>query len=236
MNVAIVGASARAAAYSTVRAGHSPIAADLFADGDLCDLCTTSVVRPYPDGFADWLATLDVDGWFYTGALENYPHLVDRLATLRPLWGNPGQVLQRVRDPWQLAAELQHDALRPPEMRRSVEGLPTDGSWLVKTNRGSSGSGVRSWRGPSVPSEDYVAQRRMEGAPIGAVCVCNGSDARVLGITRQLIGCDWTGCGPFQYAGSIGPHETPARLREQIVRTARHLAQQRPLAVNHFVV
>ena len=29
----------------------------------------------------------------YTGALENHPELVDQLAWIVPLWGNPGDVL-----------------------------------------------------------------------------------------------------------------------------------------------
>src|SRR3954471_8212952 len=101
--LAIVGASTRAAASSAVRAGFQPLAADLFADADLRQIATATRISPYPEGFADWLRTIEPPGWMYTGALENHPDLIDQLAWIAPLWGNPGEVLARVRSPWNLS-------------------------------------------------------------------------------------------------------------------------------------
>ena len=141
--LAIVGASTRAAAASALRAGFQPVTADLFADADLRLTATATRIAPYPDGFLDWLRTIEPPAWMYTGALENHPELVDQMAWLAPLWGNPGDVLQAVRSPAALAAALRTSGLLFPDTRTSPDGLPRDGSWLAKTYQGASGSGVR---------------------------------------------------------------------------------------------
>ena len=104
--LAIVGASTRSAAASAVRAGFQPITADLFADADLRAIATATRISPYPEGLVDWFRAVEPPAWMYTGALENHPELVDQLAWIAPLWGNPGDVLARVRSPWELAKAL----------------------------------------------------------------------------------------------------------------------------------
>src|SRR5262245_689082 len=97
----ILGASARAAAGSAIRAGFSPWCADLFADADLRRMA--SVVRcpieNYPAGFIEILRAAPDAPWIYTGALENHPNLIRRLSQLRPLWGNGASALRSARSP-----------------------------------------------------------------------------------------------------------------------------------------
>jgi predicted ATP-grasp superfamily ATP-dependent carboligase len=45
----------------------------------------------------------------------------------------------------------------------------------------------------------------MEGEPCAALYVSEGSHARLLGVTRQLVGEPWLNAAPFQYCGSVGP-------------------------------
>src|SRR6187401_3236819 len=104
--LAIVGASTRSAAASAVRAGFQPLAADLFGDADLQRIATTTRIRPYPEGLLDWMRAVEPPAWMYTGALENHPELIDQMAWIAPLLGNPGDVLARVRSPWELADVL----------------------------------------------------------------------------------------------------------------------------------
>ncbi len=94
-SIAIVGASTRSAAASALRAGFQPITADLFADADLRAIATATRISPYPEGLVDWLRAVEPPAWMYTGALENHPELVDQMAWIAPLWGNPGDVLTR---------------------------------------------------------------------------------------------------------------------------------------------
>ncbi len=169
----------------------------------------------------------------YTGALENHPDLVDQMAWIAPLLGNPGDVLARVRSPWELAHALRHAGLLFPETCASAEGLPSDGSWLVKTYHGASGSGVRLWdgeRGAGSKEQEgihsTVYQRRAAGVSCAAVYVAADGAAELLGVTRQLIGQPWLGAHGFQYAGSIGEWPVSDAARLTLERIGNTLAAQ----------
>src|SRR6188474_2299573 len=99
----LLGASVRAAAFSAIRAGFEPYAIDCYADRDLAAICPAVRIDHYPRDFLPALAAAPDAPWVYTGGLENYPRLIDRLAAVRPLWGNRGASLRTVRDPRQLA-------------------------------------------------------------------------------------------------------------------------------------
>lgn len=240
-SLAIVGASTRAAAYSAMRAGYRPITADLFADADLRHIATTTQVSPYPEGLLDWIRTVEPVAWMYTGALENHPELVDAMGWLAPLWGNSGDVLKCIRQPWNLKDALLRAGLEFPETRQESHGLPHDGSWLSKTYRGASGSGVREFVGPendtpealptvadessSAPSA-LVYQQRVTGTACSAVFIGAQNQAKLLGITRQLVGEAWLGAHDFQYAGSIGPWSVDEKTFDTICAIGNVLAER----------
>jgi predicted ATP-grasp superfamily ATP-dependent carboligase len=228
--LAIVGASTRSAAASAVRAGFQPLAADLFADADLQHIATTTRIRPYPEGFLDWMRTVEPPSWMYTGALENHPELVDQMAWIAPLLGNAGDVLARVRSPWELSDSLRSAGLLFPETRASAEGLPFDGSWLAKTYNGASGSGVRVFGGKENETEQACYQKRIDGTPCAAVYVASQGEAQLLGVTRQIIGEPWLRAHGFQYAGSIGPWPISESTRATLVRLGNVLSAQFELA------
>ena len=219
--IAVVGASARAAAFSLLRAGRKVVAADLFADADLTQQCQATRISHHPEGFAEWLAATPCDAWLYTGALENSPDLVDRLARSqllfgRPLLGHTGKVLRRVRDPLELQTALLRAGLLFPETKPAASGQPESGDWLGKTYRGSSGSGVGKTGGAT-----YL-QRRVEGVSLSAVF--RGS--QLLGVTRQLVGEAWAGAAEFQYCGSIAPWPLPEVAEQQLLRLGKVLRSE----------
>lgn len=233
--LAIVGASTRAAAASAARAGFQPLAADLFADADLRRIATATRIAPYPEGLVDWLRSIEPPAWMYTGALENHPELVDQMAWIAPLYGNPGDVLERVRSPWELAESLQRAGLLFPETRASDAGLPGDGSWLMKTYRGASGIGVYAYgadKGAGLGERiaARVFQRRISGTPCAAVFVAADAKAQLLGMTRQLIGPVWLHSHGFQYAGSIGPWPLSDTAGAALVKIGNVLAADFELA------
>ena len=207
--LAIVGASARAATGSVYLSGRTATTADLFADADLLRLCNAERVGDYPGGLYDWLQRSECDAWFYTGALENQPDLVDRLAQLRPLMGNNGETLRRVRDPLLLQQLMQQYDLPFPATRLATEGPTDQGRWLAKTYQGSSGMGTSDWQGNS---SGYV-QRWINGQ-FGSALFAGST---LLGISRQLVGESWTGAAKFQYAGSLAPWLVPAPVEQQIL-------------------
>jgi predicted ATP-grasp superfamily ATP-dependent carboligase len=211
-----------------VRAGFQPITADLFADADLRAIATATRISPYPEGLLDWLRAVEPPAWMYTGALENHPELVDQMAWIAPLCGNSGDVLQRVRSPWELAATLRDADLPFPETRATAVGLPCDGSWLAKTYHGASGSGVRGWSKDQVvgsqehdlsfPPHPVCFQRRIPGIPCSAVYVAMDDTAVLYGVTRQLVGESWLGAHGFQYSGSIGPLPIQDTMHPTLIR------------------
>ena len=240
--LAIVGASARSAAHSALRAGWQPIVADLFADADLQSVCPATRVEGYPEGFLDWLDRTECDGWIYTGGLENHPDLVDRMAARRPLLGNHGSVLLAIRSPCQLADALSDSGLLFPKTRPLSRGdlhQAVAGDYLLKTCRQSSGLGVLgSFSGPNAwdqmarqiaegKSDPLFLQQRVEGTACSATFVGWGAEATLLGIARQLVGRWWVGAAKYQYCGSIGPERscTPA-MHGQIVRIGNVLADR----------
>jgi predicted ATP-grasp superfamily ATP-dependent carboligase len=218
--LAIVGASARAAAFSALRAGYEVAAADLFADADLQRACPAIRINHYPEGLVDWLAAAECDAWLYTGALENHPILIDKMAASRPLLGNVGRALRQVREPLVLQQTLKVAGLRFPETRASPEGLPEFSTWLCKTYRGAGGSGV--WRLTDenalarAAREHAVFQRYIEGLSASAVFVCSKNGTTLLGVTRQLIGRDVESSKGWRYVGSVGTLDVEPATERQL--------------------
>jgi predicted ATP-grasp superfamily ATP-dependent carboligase len=149
------------------------------------------------------------------------------MAHARPLLGNGGQALRRVRDPWKLAAALARGGFAMPEMRRSAAGLPRDGTWLRKAVRSAGGVQTSAWdAGNDAPASarGWYFQRRVEGLACSAVYVMAGGRAALLGATRQLVGESWTGASGFRYCGSIGPLPLDERLHTSLARLGDCLA------------
>ena len=225
----IVGASARAAAFSAVRAGFSVYAADMFADADLRRVCQAIQVEQYPAGLAAALIGSHPGGWMYTGALENCPVKIDEWSRIRRLLGNSGDVLRQVRQPQVVADALRHEGLPCPEVAFDANALRGSGKWLRKPFSSAGGRHVSRWD-PSTSegfgSSDYYFQQFIEGLACSAVFVAARGKAVLLGITRQLIGAAWTGAQDFQYGGSIGPLATSPHVAQRFAEIGSALARQ----------
>ncbi|QDU58556.1 ATP-grasp domain-containing protein [Aeoliella mucimassa] len=222
MRLAIVGASARAAAWSARSAGYEVVAADLFADADLVDRCPATRIEDWPGEFASWLANQQVDAWLYTGGLENYPQLVAEMARIRPLLGNGPKVLEPCRSPVVLHDWLQKSLVATPAIA-SVQPNSTE-EWLVKSTTSAGGIGVADASGDALPSGTIYWQRRIAGRAISAAFVAADTQVELLGVTEQLIGRHWTGAAPYQYAGSIGPLQLSAAALSAVIDAGRVVA------------
>jgi predicted ATP-grasp superfamily ATP-dependent carboligase len=224
MNVLILGASGRAAAASARRAGLVPQVVDLFADRDTAALALTRRIdaAAFPSGLADLAGEAPPGPWIYTGGLENHPALIDRIARSRPLWGVSGRALRTVRDPFAVHEALRRAGLAGPEVRDRADGLPRDGSWLLKPRAGSGGAGVRPLDPTAEPDPlRHYLQRRVEGTSLGVLALARGGEATLLGVTRQRLGRP---DHPYAYAGSLGPWPLPAEVRRRVRRIAGVLA------------
>jgi len=169
--ILIVGASARAAAFSALRAGLRPWCVDLFADADLRARCPVRAIaaKDYPRGLIQYFREAPAAPWMYTGALENYPKLIDQLSRLRPLRGTAATVLQRVRWPREVARVLNAAGLPCPEVRMDSQDLSANKRWLVKPLAGAGGAGIEYWTSESATRRHVYYQEFIEGKPCSAV-------------------------------------------------------------------
>ncbi len=213
----IFGASARAAAFSALRAGLRPWCADLFADADLQVRCPAMrLPGRYPHAFLDLAATELPGPWMYTGGLENWPALVGRMARRRPLWGNGEGELVHARHPGLVKAALDRAGLRAPAVGFERGLLAPRGRWLVKPLRSAGGRGIHFLNERPAPEGRGVPvyyQEHIDGEPCSLVYAGDGKRAWCLGLTRQLVGAAWLHAGPFQYCGSVGPLDLRAIRR-----------------------
>jgi uncharacterized protein len=227
----IFGASARAAAFSALRAGLQPWCADLFADIDLQARCPAMrLPGHYPEGFEE-LAAGDVPGpWLYTGGLENWPALVERMARRRGLWGNDEAVLARVRHPGFVCRILREAGLAVPAVAWQSQPAVGSGRWLAKPTRGAGGAGIRVYDGPSDPESkpppEVYYQEYIIGESWSAQYVADGQRAILLGVTRQLVGESWLRAAPFHYCGSIGPLHVLPDLQHNLERLGTVLTEK----------
>lgn len=224
----IVGASARAAAFSALRVGILPVAADLFADTDLAARCCVHTIDDYPGQLLRIFNQVAEIPWMYTGALENFPDHLSRLEATRPLLGNSSQVVRRVRCPHTLYGVLRRCGLPALAVRTDARGLPRDGTWMCKPYRSAGGRGIGMWNcsaPTAMPRGNTYFQSRAVGPACTAVYVAARGMALLMGVTRQLIGCCWTNAGAWQYAGSLGPLRLAPRHRAAFLAIGDALAR-----------
>jgi predicted ATP-grasp superfamily ATP-dependent carboligase len=228
-NLLIFGASTRAAAFSALRAGLLPWCADLFADADLQARCPVTKILPatYPQAFLELCRGDQAGPWIYTGGLENHGHLVQVMANERPLFGNNRTTLQRARSPDVVAAIVARAGLPVPALFYEYPAeFPSEGRWLIKPIHSAGGAGIRFWDGrPQAPRQrrQVYLQEYIEGEACSAVYVGDGHQARLLGVTQQLVGEARVNAAPFHYCGSIGPLEVPPSARGDFERLGKAL-------------
>jgi uncharacterized protein len=200
--VGVVGASARAAVHSLARAGFGAWAVDLFADRDLKRIsdCVACPFDAYPDALPALAARFPPGPVLYTGGLENHPRVVSELASARELWGNPPEVLARIRDPHTLFPALAAARFAAPAVVPPGAPAPAAGRWLRKLLRSSAGLGIRLAAPGEVPSPNHYFQEFIDGPAMSALY----SDTMLLGVTEQLVGEPWLHARPFAYCGSVG--------------------------------
>ncbi|MDA0833051.1 MAG: ATP-grasp domain-containing protein [Planctomycetota bacterium] len=229
----IAGASARACAFSALRAGLRPYCFDQFADADLQEMAPVERVERYPHDLPRKMARFEGIPWMYTGALENYPEIVAEISRIHPLFGNAPGVLEKVRDPFLVAEWLSDAGLKVVPLRRSNNPPSTDGTWLFKPLRGSAGIGIRRW--DEMVSRDfahvntrkgYYYQEFHQGESYSALFSGDGSSARMLGMTRQLIGRPEFHAVGFTYCGSIGPIDSSDLQTAYVQRLGHVLAEK----------
>ena len=205
--VLIVGVSTRALAESATRAGYRVLAVDGFGDLDLRHIAEVRLAHNARGHFSPGAAVraargARAEGVVYVASFENYPRAVRSLAAGRELWGNPPEVLERVRDPFLVAATLARHGLAAPAVRAAAPRA-LGGAWLAKPRASGGGSGVVAWSpGAHAPHDPYF-QQRIAGVPGSIVFAADGRHAVPLGLSRLLRGERSFGAAGFRYSGNL---------------------------------
>lgn len=235
----ILGASARAAAQSAMRAGYDPWCIDLFADRDLQSLAP--VVRcpldQYPVGILRILETAPMAPVLYTGAMENYPEVLDAIALRRPLLGCTGGVVKAVREPHTLASLPARKGMKSCKVLYSSSLVTRAGQafralfgnkrkYLLKPRKSAGGVNIESWSLSDMIPAAYFVQEYIAGTPMSAIYHADGWSARLLGATEQFIGEPDFGGRGFHYCGGVGPVPLSAEARRALTGLGVMLAQR----------
>ena len=222
VDLVIVGASIRAAAFSALRGGFQPAGADLFADQDLS--IPVIPVNRYPEQLSHALDNWPETDWLYTGALENHPLLVGQMARKSRLLGNSRTILEKLGRPLDLFRLLTGASLACPRM--VLEPPETPSGWLRKPIHSAGGFGIQPATNaapPRSPGRVYY-QEHVPGTPASALFLATPGGTVLLGLTRQLVGCDFTAAAPYAYCGSIGPLAMPPPLHSEVETMGKLLA------------
>jgi len=215
VKVLVAGVSTRAVADSAARAGFDVTAIDAFADLDQHPAVRAQSLgnRFSPETAARVAQTIESDAVSYGSNFENHPDAVGLLAAGRALWGNPRDILRRVRDPRLVAHALARRGIATAvvcDVRAGEDPCACrdkDCEWLVKPFASGGGHRIRLWRrGSRVPRGCYL-QESIPGTPGSIAFVAAGGCFVPLGVFRQLIGEEAFGVSEYRYCGNILPAE-----------------------------
>jgi len=205
--ILLAGVSTRAAAASAARAGFVVTAVDAFADLDQHpSVRALSVTRQAGVPFSAMAAArvcrrIVSDAVAFLSSVDNSPRAVAALGRGRTLWGNPVDVLRRVRDPFDVAGVLSRRGFPVPAVGHTATHDAR--RWLIKPRRSGGGHHVREYSpGAALPAGAYL-QERIDGIPASIVFAAAGGRAVPLGVSHQLIGDPEFGGSGFRYCGSI---------------------------------
>ena len=220
----IIGGSSRAAAQSALRAGFHPICADLYGDLDLIRQSHTIVhrIENLDAAARDIARAVPVVPRVFTGGVENHRETVRILAETGPLWGCHVADLSALRSPFALAACLSKRDIASLPLRPASDPPPRDGTWLLKSSRGTGGQQVHHWNEscPSPVGPAWYFQRYQPGLACSGQFLATAAGPRLFAVMQQLIGCS-PGCsGHFSYCGSILWTEPPSALMTQLQQMA----------------
>ncbi len=231
--ILIAAASARALAGAARRAGYLPLVVDFFCDTDTCDAAPAhrlvedgldlgfrrDTLLPALDALADPNEPI---GFVYGAGFEDRADLLDEIGTRWRLFGNPPDVVRRVKDPPALAALCERLGIAHPETRLSRPADPA--GWLSKSIGGSGGSHVT----PASTTRECDAgaiyyQRVATGDPVSVLFLGDGREAQVIGTSRQ-----WTAPArgePFRYGGCLRPAELSAKVADRLDEAAHEVTR-----------
>lgn len=231
--IAVAAVSARMMTEAAASDGFQVIALDLFGDADtrLAALEWQALGEPGSLQIDDTrtLSTLraltrrgGVSGWIAGSGFEGRPELLDKAASLLPLFGTSPEAVARVRDPAAFFGYLASQGIAHPPVLLPGAAVPADDGirWLIKDARGCGGWHVRPApvRSDAPWPEHHYLQQEAQGVPMSATFIGNGHGALLLGFNEMTVRA--FGSRPFVFCGAVGPvliaPQAAARVREAV--------------------
>jgi uncharacterized protein len=233
--VLIAAPSGRALAASARRGGYVPLVADGFGDQDTIAAAAAhirvSFARPINgDRLITALQTLadsrNCVGVVCGSGFEDRADLLTTISQRWPLLGNSPETITRAKDPIGFAARCREANIPHPETSL-VPSLDDEEGWLAKRIGGAGGWHIRSADRGKKHNKDIYYQRRVNGEPVSALLLGDGSNILVLGFSAQ-----WTAPTPrhpFRYGGAVRPAPIAERVKEAMIAALRRLNSIMPL-------
>ena len=208
----LAGVSVRAMAESARQGGWQVMALDLFGDADTrrASRCWMPIGSPDalaidPRKLCDALSAAarasGVIGWVAGSGFEGAPQLLAAAPGSLELLGMPAESVRTLRNARHFFGVLERLGLPFPailfEPPRQAAG------WLAKRMGGTGGWHIRSASEADTHCADTYFQRIQAGAPMSALFVADGRQARIVALNRLIVR-HMGGC-PYVYQGAIGP-------------------------------
>lgn len=234
----LIARSGRILAQSAARAGLRPVVLDLYADQDTracAEHCM--LLAPAPVGFdaevllplAARLAPPERYPLVYGSGLDIAPDLLEEVARGRVLYGNPPELLRRLKTPRRFFALLAELGIPYPEIRTAPP--PDPEHWLLKAGCSEGGRGVRPCRADSRAAEHEYFQRRLPGTPMSLLFLADGERMHPIGF-NTLWSVERPGL-PYLFRGTINHASLTEPQRGEVRAHARRLVRELALKGLH---
>ena len=217
--IAVVGFSARSAAFCARRAGFSPVAVDFCSDRDLIALCTQHFKFDTSDSIGHLHLAVGHVPTLLTGGMEHRLSMVEELVRTGMITGCDSTQMKQMRSAsnwsrWAANCGIDWPTTWFPTEDFDLlhENLKT-GEWLVKPQLGVGGLGIQNWNATiqgdgSNFVRDFPAayvQKKVDGDSVGVTFLSSEHGTALLGAAMS-IGQDTQGFMPrYTYRGSCGP-------------------------------
>lgn len=206
----VCGASVRHILSIAAPCNFHIIAADQFLDHDTAKLAHESIKVLSLKQLAELSTSIDYDAVVLGGGMENLPTELGQICKSQLPCHNL-EALHHLRSPTILSNLIGNNQnfstaniLFPKILHRLPENAKSN-TWISKPTNRAGGLGIKKVSPTRLLEPDQYAQQFIDGLPVGALFLANGSTARLLGTNESLSGMVEFGSNGFTYCGSIVP-------------------------------
>ena len=192
------------------RADYVPLAIDLYGDQDTLNLAgdfqqismlAEEHVMPAIKSFA---ARYPLIGVVYGSGFEQHAESLKAISKVMTLFGNGGEVFDRLSDKPRFFSTLKNLGIACPEVCFYPPILGE--GWLIKPTQGQGGFGIREYRPELIESSPHYWQKYQAGEAHSVLFLANGEDYEIVGFNTQWTTAINTG-ETFVFSGIINHAE-----------------------------